>query len=84
MSNVIYIVSAVRTPMGSFLGGLSKVSASQLGSVAIKGALTKGNVSASLVDEVFMGNVLQAGVGQAPARQAALGAELIMMFHVQL
>ena len=60
--------------MGSFLGGLSKVSASQLGSIAIEGALSKGNVSASLVDEVFMGNVLQAGVGQAPARQAALGA----------
>ncbi|MGB1453357.1 MAG: beta-ketoacyl synthase N-terminal-like domain-containing protein, partial [Crocinitomicaceae bacterium] len=74
MSKVVYIVSAVRTPMGSFMGGLSKVSASQLGSVAIKGALSKGNVSASLVDEVFMGNVLQAGVGQAPARQAALGA----------
>ena len=74
MSKVVYIVSAVRTPMGSFMGGLSKVSASQLGSVAIKGALSKGNVSASLVDEVFMGNVLQAGVGQAPARQAAMGA----------
>ena len=74
MSKVVYIVSAVRTPMGSFMGGLSEVSASQLGSVAINGALSKGNVSASLVDEVFMGNVLQAGVGQAPARQAALGA----------
>ena len=70
----VMLVSAVRTPMGSFLGGLSKVSASQLGSVAIKGALTKGNVSLSLVDKVFMGNVLQAEVGQAPARQAALGA----------
>ena len=74
MSKVVYIVSAVRTPMGSFMGGLSKVPASQLGSVAIKGALSKGNVSPSLVDEVFMGNVLQAGVGQAPARQAAMGA----------
>jgi acetyl-CoA C-acetyltransferase len=74
MSKVVYIVSAVRTPMGSFMGGLSKVSASQLGSVAIKGALSKGNVSASLINEVFMGNVLQAGVGQAPARQAAIGA----------
>ena len=48
--------------------------ATQLGSVAIKGALSKGSVSASVVDEVFMGNVLQAGVGQAPARQAAIGA----------
>ena len=74
MSKTVYIVSAVRTPMGSFLGGLSSIPATQLGSVAIKGALDKGNVSATSVDEVFMGNVLQAGVGQAPARQAAIGA----------
>ena len=60
--------------MGSFLGGLSSVPATQLGAVAIKGALEKSKVSAALVDEVFMGNVLQAGVGQAPARQAAMGA----------
>ena len=74
MSKTVYIVSAVRTPMGSFLGGLSSVPATQLGAVAIKGALEKANLSASLVDEVYMGNVLQAGVGQAPARQAAIAA----------
>jgi acetyl-CoA C-acetyltransferase len=72
----VYIVAAVRTPMGSFLGGLSSVSATNLGATAIKGALEKGNVKAELIDEVFMGNVLQAGNGQAPARQAALGAGL--------
>lgn len=76
MSKEVYIISAARTPMGAFLGGLSTITATQLGSVAIKGALEKGNVKAELIDEVFMGNVLQAGVGQAPARQAALGAGL--------
>jgi acetyl-CoA C-acetyltransferase len=76
MSKEVYIISAARTPMGAFLGGLSTIPATQLGSVAIKGALEKGNVKAELIDEVFMGNVLQAGVGQAPARQAALGAGL--------
>lgn len=70
----VYIVSAVRTPMGSFLGALSTVPATILGSTAIKGALEKGNVNPSIIDEVFMGNVLQANVGQAPARQAAMGA----------
>jgi acetyl-CoA C-acetyltransferase len=74
MIKEVYIVAAVRTPMGSFLGGLSNIPATQLGATAIKGALEKGNVNADLVDEVFMGNVLQAGVGQAPARQAALSA----------
>lgn len=72
----VYIVSAVRTPMGSFLGALSTVPATILGSTAIKGALEKGNVNPSIIDEVFMGNVLQANVGQAPARQAAMGAGL--------
>lgn len=76
MSKEVYIISAARTPIGAFLGGLSTIPATQLGSVAIKGALEKGNVNAELIDEVFMGNVLQAGVGQAPARQAALGAGL--------
>jgi acetyl-CoA C-acetyltransferase len=76
MLKEVYIVSAVRTPMGSFMGSLSTIPATQLGSVAIKGALDKGNVKSEWVDEVFMGNVLQAGVGQAPARQAALGAGL--------
>jgi acetyl-CoA C-acetyltransferase len=72
----VYIVAAVRTPMGSFLGSLSEVSATALGSAAIKGALEKGGIKPELVDEVFMGNVLQANLGQAPARQAALGAGL--------
>lgn len=76
MSKEVYIIAAVRTPMGAFLGGLSSVPATQLGSTAIKGALDKSGIDPKLIDEVFMGNVLQAGVGQAPARQAALGAGL--------
>ncbi len=70
----VVIVSAARTPIGSFLGSLSSVPATKLGSVAIKGALEKIDLKPELVQEVFMGNVVQAGVGQAPARQAALGA----------
>jgi acetyl-CoA C-acetyltransferase len=70
----VVIVSAARTPIGSFLGSLSTVPATKLGSVAIKGALDKINLKPELVDEVLMGNVVQAGLGQAPARQAALGA----------
>ncbi|HUH36265.1 MAG TPA: acetyl-CoA C-acyltransferase [Moheibacter sp.] len=70
----VVIVSAVRTPIGSFLGGLSSVPATQLGAIAIKGALDKINLDPQTVQEVYMGNVLQAGEGQAPARQAALGA----------
>ena len=76
MTKEVYIIAAVRTPIGAFMGGLSTVSATELGSVAIKGALEKSNLPIDLVDEVFMGNVLQAGLGQAPARQAALGAGL--------
>jgi acetyl-CoA C-acetyltransferase len=76
MNRRIVIVSAVRTPIGSFMGGLSTVSAPRLGAVAIKGALDKINLDPNLVDEVFMGNVVQAGVGQAPARQAAIFAGL--------
>ncbi|MBW8360878.1 MAG: acetyl-CoA C-acyltransferase [Kaistella sp.] len=72
----VFIVSAVRTPMGSFMGSLSTVPATKLGSTAIKGALEKINLDPNLVQEVYMGNVLQAGEGQAPARQAALGAGL--------
>ncbi len=60
--------------MGSFMGAFSSVSATTLGAAAIKGALSKSNIDPAWIDEVFMGNVLQAGVGQAPARQAALGA----------
>ncbi len=74
MSKKVVIVAAVRTPIGSFMGSLSSLTASQLGSVAIKGAMEKINLNPTMVDEVFMGNVIQAGVGQAPARQAALGA----------
>jgi len=76
MNKKIVIVSAVRTPIGSFMGSLSTVPASRLGAAAIKGALDKINLDPNLVDEVFMGNVVQAGVGQAPARQAALFAGL--------
>ncbi|MBT8261425.1 MAG: acetyl-CoA C-acyltransferase [Bacteroidia bacterium] len=74
MNKKVVIVSAARTPIGSFMGSLSSLSAAHLGSVAIKGALSKINLDPSLIEEVFMGNVVQAGVGQAPARQAALGA----------
>ncbi len=74
MSKNVVIVAAARTPIGSFLGKLSSVTATKLGSTAIKGALDKINLDPALVNEVYMGNVVQAGVGQAPARQAALGA----------
>jgi acetyl-CoA C-acetyltransferase len=76
MNKEVYIIAAVRTPIGAFMGGLSTISATELGSIAIKGAIEKSNLPIDLVDEVFMGNVLQAGLGQAPARQAALGAGL--------
>jgi len=74
MSKEVVIVSATRTPIGSFLGALSTVPAPKLGAVAIKGALDKINLKPELVDEVLMGNVVQAGTGQAPARQAAIYA----------
>lgn len=70
----VYIVSAVRTPMGSFGGVLSSMAATELGAIAIQGALEKANVSADQVSEVFMGNVCSANLGQAPARQAAIKA----------
>jgi acetyl-CoA C-acetyltransferase len=76
MSKKVVIVSAVRTPIGSFMGSLSTVTATQLGAAAIKGALNKINLDPSLVNEVLMGNVVQAGVGQAPARQASKYAGL--------
>jgi len=72
----VFIVSAVRTPIGSFMGSLSTVPATKLGSVAVKGALDKINLDPKNVQEIYMGNVLQAGEGQAPARQVALGAGL--------
>src|SRR5437879_560659 len=67
-------VGAARTPIGSFMGALSQEPAVALGAVAIKGALERSGLKTSALDEVIMGQVLQAGVGQAPARQAALGA----------
>ncbi|TFV97930.1 acetyl-CoA C-acyltransferase [Algoriphagus kandeliae] len=70
----VYIVSAVRTPLGSFGGKLSGLTAVELGTTAIKGALEKAGVKAESVQEVFMGNVISANLGQAPARQAAIGA----------
>jgi len=72
--NEVVIVSAVRTPIGSFLGGLSTIPAPKLGAIAIKGALERINLRPDLVEEVLMGNVVQAGTGQAPARQAAIYA----------
>lgn len=74
MIKEVYIVSAVRTPIGSFGGKLSAMTAIELGSTAIKGAISKSGVEASAVQEVFMGNVISANLGQAPARQAAIGA----------
>lgn len=70
----VFIVSAVRTPLGSFGGVFANVPATELGAIAIKGALDKGNVNPNDIDEVFMGNVCSANLGQAPARQAALSA----------
>ncbi len=73
-TNTVYIVSAVRTPIGSFGGQFKTVSATELGSAAIKGALERAGVKPESVQEVLMGNVCSANLGQAPARQAALGA----------
>lgn len=74
MSKEVVIVSAVRTPIGSFLGSLSTIPAPKLGAIAIKNALEKINLKPEMVQEVLMGNVVQAGTGQAPARQAAIYA----------
>ena len=76
MNREVVIVSAVRTPIGSFMGDLAKIPATELGAIAIKGALEKISLSPDLVDEVLMGNVLQANLGQAPAKQAAIKAGL--------
>ncbi|HEV7446426.1 MAG TPA: acetyl-CoA C-acyltransferase, partial [Steroidobacteraceae bacterium] len=73
MSDVV-IVSAKRTPIGAFQGALAPLTAPQLGSAAIKAAIEEAGVKAADIQEVIMGNVLSAGIGQAPARQAALGA----------
>ncbi|XP_030895470.1 acetyl-CoA acetyltransferase, mitochondrial [Leptonychotes weddellii] len=74
--NEVVIVSAARTPIGSFLGSLASLPATKLGSIAIQGAVEKAGIPKEEVKEVYMGNVLQGGEGQAPARQAALGAGL--------
>jgi acetyl-CoA C-acetyltransferase len=76
MSDPIVIVSIARTPMGSMMGSLSGLAAHELGATAIKAAVERAGIAGEAVDEVIMGNVLQAGQGQAPARQAALGAGL--------
>ena len=76
MSREVFIVAAVRTPIGSFGGVLSSMSATQLGAVAIKGAIDKIKLDPNQVDEVMMGAVIQAGMGQAPARQASKFAGL--------
>jgi len=76
MSREIVIVSAVRTPIGSFMGSLSTIPAPKLGAAAIKSAIDRIDLDVNSIDEVFMGNVVQAGVGQAPAKQAALFAGL--------
>ncbi len=72
----VVIVSASRTPVGTFMGALKDVPTTKLGSIVIESVVNKGKVDPSTVDEVIMGNVLAANEGQAPARQAALGAGL--------
>lgn len=76
MNDPIVIVSAARTPMGGFMGDFASLAAPQLGAVAIRAAVERAAIASEMVDEVVFGNVLQAGVGQAPARQAALGGGL--------
>src|SRR5690242_1355594 len=72
----VFIVSAARTPVGAFLGSLSSLAAPRLGAFAIRAALERASLSPDAVDELFMGNVLSAGIGQAPARQASIFAGL--------
>jgi acetyl-CoA C-acetyltransferase len=81
MKDPIVIVSSARTPMGSLQGNLSSLSASQLGAVAIKATLERSGIQTDAVEEAIMGNVLPAGQGQAPARQAVLGADLPLSTH---
>ena len=76
MTEEAYIISTARTPIGSFGGALSSISATELGAKAIRGAIEKVNLDPALIEEVYMGNVVSANLGQAPARQAALGAGL--------
>lgn len=81
MKDPIVIVSSARTPMGSLQGSLSSLSASQLGAVAIKASLERSGIKTDAIEEAIMGNVLPAGQGQAPARQAVLGADLPLSIH---
>lgn len=74
MTQPVYIVSATRTPIGSFQGTLSGLAAPRLGAVAVKGAIERAQLAVDAIDEVYLGNVLSAGIGQAPARQAAIYA----------
>jgi acetyl-CoA C-acetyltransferase len=74
MSEPVVIVSAARTPIGGLLGDFSSLAAHQLGAVAVKAAIERAGITGDAVDEVLLGNCLMAGQGQAPARQAALGA----------
>src|SRR5437879_6179490 len=76
MSDPIVICSYARTPMGGFQGALSTVSATELGAAAVKAAVERAGVNPEKIDRIYMGCVLPAGLGQAPARQAALGAGL--------
>src|SRR3989442_11687371 len=76
MSETSVILGAARTPIGAFLGGLAPLTAPQLGAIAIKFAVERSRVAPEGIEEVFMGSVVQAGVGQAPAGQAALGARI--------
>src|ERR1043166_6196288 len=76
MNAPVYIASVARTPIGSFLGALSSLAAPALGATAIRAAVQRAGLKPEQVDEVLMGNVLSAGVGQAPARQAALAGGL--------
>ncbi|MEI7932738.1 MAG: acetyl-CoA C-acetyltransferase, partial [Alphaproteobacteria bacterium] len=75
-SDPIIIASYARTPMGSFQGALSGVKATELGAVAVHAAVERSGADPEMIDQIFMGCVLPAGLGQAPARQAALGAGL--------
>ena len=82
--NEVVIVSSARTPIGSFLGSLSSLPATKLGSIAIQEATEKAGIPKEEVKEAYMGNVLQGGEGQAPTRQAVLGAGLGFLLHVPL
>ena len=73
-TQTVYIVGASRTPIGSINGSLASVSAPQLGITAVKHALERSGVKAEQVEEIYMGNIVQAGVGQSPARQVGIGA----------